>query len=116
MSTGSFTNDTLTIKKVHQEPALQVSLSFCQNGTYLVTARTSIHASGTYSASLFLNGQDVAKTFSNGTSGQPNSQTTQINEVFSFKAGDRIQIYQTHNSSSINGIPNNQLSVVYLGA
>jgi hypothetical protein len=95
LSTGTYNNDTLTIK---------------QAGTYSLSSRATVNISSNYQLSLYLNGAEVARVYSYGNG----YQTLHINDVFAFKAGDRIQISQTYNSSPLNGALYNQLSVVYL--
>jgi hypothetical protein len=99
LSTQIQPNDTLTVK---------------QEGTYLVLVRTTMNNSGnSVYLALRVNGVEVARSYNCHNTNY--SASTSINEVFQFKAGDRLQISQTPNISSFNGPLNKNFSVILLG-
>ncbi|KAL6050598.1 hypothetical protein QOT17_019705 [Balamuthia mandrillaris] len=96
--TQSYTNDTVVIRK---------------DGTYLVMVRTTVANShnGMYMA-LQLNGTEVSQSYNCMKS--YSYANTQINELFTFKKGDQLRVYQTHNDCASNGGLYNQFSIVLL--
>jgi len=99
LTTHTHTNDSIIVK---------------QEGTYMVLVRTAfVNTTNKMYLSLYVNGTDVARCY-NCTNINYYASTS-INEVFQFKANDRLQVFQTHNNSPLNGSLNNQFSVLFLG-
>jgi len=88
------------------------TITINKNGTYHVMIRTAgAGSSNGYYMALYVNGSDVARCYNCDGNGYYISW--EINEIFSFKATDRLQVYHTF-TSSINSQQCNKMSIVCL--
>merc|ERR1711994_963835 len=79
------------------------------DGTYLLDIRTCSVSSSDHMAILYLNGSQISQSLAN--SSDHHYHSFHINEIFSLRTGDRLQLYQTFNQCSTTGDAYNQWTI-----
>lgn len=94
-TTKSYSNDSVVISKA---------------GRYQILIRTACQTSTNSYLSLYINGAEVARSYSSSCSNYYSS--FHINEIRDITANAYLQVYQTYNSAPLQNDPHNSFQVI----
>jgi len=98
ITTTSYTNDTIII---------------LQGGLYDVRITTAACAAANFYSALYVNGNDVSRSYNSANTHY--NQSFYINRIMSFKPNDKLNVYQTHSNTPLNGNPYNSFAIMTIG-